>query len=560
MTFEIFKKMTLSGLALVAMVSSGVAVTLPKYDILDYVPADTAFFYGQFAPKPSGAQLAMVKEMKANFGDEVFKKAIEESNEPEDKFVMSLLGSLMMEMPELGNGGGHDQIRSVAYSVNFMPIYKFEMDDPTRIWSILRKAEQTSGMKADISYRKNVEYWTYSFDLDKETNLKLVVAVHGNWVVLTTEIPARSNVHFDNAFGISKPQKSINQTDILQNIVDKYNMNGHQIVYVDHVKIINTLTGYIRNEFWKKVFADMSKKSVSLACQQDAADIVEMWPRTVWGTTFMESTEHTYLSDTKLIVESKNVSTNEALMGLRGHLPHRDEGLNTLFSMALGLNVDNLTNSVMQLWRAAVNAELKCEQFIEIQAKLRELNPMLLNMATGMARGVYGLGLAVYDLDIVAVEGQDPIVENIDGLVTLSAENPMTQFLSLALLKPELARLKLLEDGTEINVSEFIPDDVDLKGDVKLAINGKHLNMYQGEVAKKVAALTGANDIEANGIFGFSVNYGMLMDLVKIRMVQGKTEIPVELEFLFNLETEFVSKLDFSQNGIEILTQSRMAR
>lgn len=566
MTGKFLKKIVIATFMLIGSASASIAMELPKYKVLDYVPADTMFFYGRFSSQAFDQhEYFVAKGLYAGFEDDAFKDAIKEGDTSSDKFVLSLMLSFIKHVSELEapNPANSmvDQAQNIFYMADYIPVYKFKTDDVAAIWDMLAKAEQDSGLKATTHSYKGVEYSSYALKTDDETDVELIVSSQDDWVTMTMGLPDGNNQHFDSALAVKKPIKSLNQTDVLQNMIDKYGFDGQQLIYLDHERIVNIVTGYASNAVWENLFRDNKKrKQLSEACQKDIAGLVANWPRTVMGTSLIETNDAGIHTITKLIVENYDVATNEALMAMRGHIPPQNSAMASFMTMALGLNLDNLTDSVTKLWRGAVEAKFECEELVEMQAELKELNPVLLNMFTGMARGVYGMSLAIYEMDVVDVENAPTKVENVDAVLTLSANDPRAQFLSMALLEKGLATINLLDDGTEVDISHLMQPDSVIQDNVKVAINGKHLNLYRGEKARQAAVAMTQNSIENNGVLGFSVNYARFFDIVEQQLERDQEVIPEAFQKFFDLDINVVTVMDFTENGIEFETDSLIGK
>jgi hypothetical protein len=117
---------------------------------------------------------------------------------------------------------------------------------------------------------------------------------------------------------------------------------------------------------------------------------------------------------------------------------------------------------------------------------------MMLGMVTGMAQGLKGLGVSVFDLK-VAPEAPQPV--QLDAALTVETTSP-SGLLSLMQMVPELSGLKIPTDGSEVPVNLPLPFDLGLKA----AVKGEHVVVFAGEQGQATAAAIATEALTANGL------------------------------------------------------------
>lgn len=539
----------------VAFANMPLAVELPKLEALDYVPAKTAMFSGSLTGFSLRTYIGLNEDLlsagKPEGLDEIFNG--EESSAVFFSYIFENYYDTVGDADKfMKHYGFAEEARFLFYTVDFNPVIRYEAADPTAIWKVLDAAAADADVEVVEKEMDGVKYKSYHLNNKKADGTDFIVAMTGDWVTMTFALPDAENKHLKVALGIEKPAKSLNQTTILQDLADKYEFDGMQLGYIDHEAIVNKITSttpisFIDAEDWNEM-SDMQTP----ACQAEFAAIAKSWPRTVVGSTSFTLNEAEYLADSKIIFESTNKQTNDALMSLRGFIPaHVGGAADKVFGVAFGVNTDNVTTSLTQLWSSVTQAKYECEPLLVMQENLAAANPAALGMFTGMAQGVMGLSTSVFEADIDMSEGQ-PKFNKLDLLVSLAAQSPAAQVATGTMMAPPLRGLKIPEDGTPIVLNEVLPPVNMIGGKTLAAIVGKHLNIYQGDKAAKASGAMKDEAIDANGFFKVYMHYGKFFKTLAKVLEDGPDPLPKELKVLENSDIEFDMDVDFTENGIEM--------
>ena len=79
----------------------------------------------------------------------------------------------------------------------------------------------------------------------------------------------------------------------------------------------------------------------------------------------------------------------------------------------------------------------------------------MLGMFTGMANGVKGMSVSLLDFKM-STQDQEPKLESLDALVSLSAENPSMLFNMVKPFAPMLAEVQLADNGDATDLSPIL--------------------------------------------------------------------------------------------------------
>lgn len=549
----------------VAFATIALAADGPNTPMLDVVPADTAFFSASIEAFPIKTYMEVNKE--------IFQSMSGEDNPVTDKFndddsVSKFFGHIVKDYYEnagnaselLGHYGIGDMTRAAIYTVGFNPVLRYEATNPMAVYALFDAAAKKAGAAVAEKEMNGVTYKTYHPDTENPLTPNLIIAVSGNWVTITLGHPGTNNSHLKVALGVEKPAKSINDTTILADIVAKYGFEGTQLGYIDHQIILNRLLDSNPIEFIDKDDWDDMAEIRTPECKAEFSAIAASWPRTVIGEDNITITPTEYSASSKIIIESTNAATNAALMDLRGFIPAHARGIGgKMFSLAFGINANKMTGALTKIWSGVTQAEYKCEPLIEIQKNWVEANPAALGMFAGMAQGIMGISATIYSGDIDMSNGK-PMSKDLDALISLASENPAQQLATGAMMLPPLAAIKLLEDGTPIELNQVVPLVNMIGGKTMAAAVGKHINVYQGGKAAEASAAMTNEGIDANGFFALTMHYTEYFKLMS--KILKLSDEPLQLEFkgLEDSNMQISMEVDFTEHGIEIVADVEMKK
>ncbi|MCF1458118.1 MAG: hypothetical protein LPH21_11365 [Shewanella sp.] len=520
---------------------------------LEYVPADTAVFSGQLRPFPLRDYLV---SMSANY-QQAMNLSSEWVETPQERFFVSLYGQYMtlMSNPDelLAGFGLANSVEGYFYTLGLIPVMKIQIKDADAFYRRLDQAEEESEWSHSLRQIGNLNVRVYSFD-NLDGAMEMLVADRNGWLTVTLAFDGQTPLVVEQSLGIKPVDMNMTQTSLLQDIVRRHGMQVESISFINHQSLVAGLTqgtGLMGRQL-TKIFQLMQDDSLDVLrtkdCRQELTGIAGNWPMTVSGFTHMSINERHSDIEVRTVVESNSTAIMSALESIRGHInPDASRFGQSVFSLGLGLNTDNLAAALNKVWREMTQPEYQCPPLVELQYELARANPATLGMFTGMAQGVQGISVVVsgYDMDDA---GQ---LKSLDALVSLAVSNPADLFAMSAGFLPQLAGVQLPADGSGVDVTDVL--GLPPLGRVMLAAKGDHLVLYTGKRSAELAnELAVQKSLAANGMAVMTADYKQLLTPV-FNMVEAMGEpVPPELQGMKNTDMKVKISMDVKPSGLEM--------
>ena len=486
--------------------------------VLSYVPADTPILFAQLKPFPIKSYINSLSEGYRQYPDNTLDE-LEQESEPRARFLLSIAKSYMASMKDgstfINTFGLAENIRSYFYTLGLMPVIKVEVENADAIWALLDKAETDSGITHTNINLKGVDVRSYPLtsEIEKE-HVNLIVAVHNGLLTATITTSLLSDdVLLETALGITPIEKSVIDAHIIDDIIKNNDFMNESIGYINHQVIATGLTSIDGNllavqlsQLFKKREEDPLIELRTPKCKQEFTSIANNWPRTVAGYDEFKVTNKESTFNLRTVVESNNLVLLDAYQAMRGYIPSYVQDVNNVFSFGLGIDINQMAPSLSTIWEDMLTPEYQCGPLAQIQGKMSQNSPAMLGMFTGMANGVKGFGVSLIDYKINE-DLDNPQLESLDAVVSLSAENPNVLFNLAKTLAPELADIQLPTNGNAIELNTIIPMPEEIKISPKLAIKGEHIVLFAGEKGEAVANALGEEPLVSNGLMVISTDY-----------------------------------------------------
>jgi len=536
----------------------------PTYNVLEYIPADTPLFAGQFEPFPLKNYIAsapkMVDPAVQNSADDLV-----DPTQPATSFLLNLVKAYETSLTDadlfIKTFGLPDEVRAYFYTLGLLPVFKIEVVNEQAIWDLLDKAELESGFSHKKGMLENIAYRAYPItDETDPVNAEVIVAIDNGLLTITFNSTYHQPGLLANALGLTKADNSLAASGSIEQIIKQHNFMADSIGYINHIEIIKGLTTADGNQLAKQITAMQKKlgnddslmQIRSEQCAAELATIATNWPRTVTGYTQLEinSKESTVAMST--IIESKNQVFIDALSALRGHIPNYiDDINNNVLAMAIGLDVSELSNTLNTLWSDLQMPSYTCQPLAEIQAQLSQYRDTIgiVGMSANMANGIQGVSMGILDYAVTNLDS-NPQLDRLDALFTVSASNPEQLFNSAKMFMPELQQIQLTNGGAPVSLSALLPIPSELNLDPQLAIQGNHLVIYNGEKGKKAADGLATEALAKKGLYNLSFDFKkMVTPMITAVELSGET-IPEEAMFLTEYDARMQMSADINHEGL----------
>lgn len=534
------------------------------YNVLDYVPADTPIFAAQLEPFPLRDYIAsapkMVDPSDQQSIDDLFDPA-----HPGANFVLSLMKTYQSSLSDadlmVKTFGLSDEVRAYFYTLGLLPVFKIEVANEKAIWDLLDKAELENNFPHKAGTLKELTYRSYPIsDESDAVNAELIVAINNGLLTITFNSSYSDDALLGMALGLDKAEKSLADAAIVDETIKQYNFKKASLAFINHIELIKGLTTTDGNQLAKQITALEAKSGndSGLAqirneqCATELSGIAQNWPRTVAGYTQLDiSPEASSISGT-MIIESKNKAILGALSAIRGFIPsYVDDIENNVFATGLGLDVNQIGNTLNSIWSDLQTPNYTCQPLAEIQATIKQSGDSIgmVGMSASMANGLKGVSLGLLDYTISTID-KSPQLDSLDALFTISAEQPEQLFNSVKMFLPELQQIQLTTDGDAIDLNTIVPIPSELNISPKLAIKGKHLVIYNGEKGEKAAAKLSTEALTKNGLYSFGFDFKKMVTPIITATELAGEEIPEEMMFLTEYDARMTMSIDTTEQGL----------
>lgn len=533
------------------------------YNVLDYVPADTPLLSAQLKPFPlkdylnSSPQIKIAEDQKA-------LQNIAVQDDPQSKFFLSLAKNYQTSLQDtelfLKTFGLADNIRAYFYMLGALPVLKIEVENTQAIWDLLDKAEQESGYSHRSGKIQETQYRAYRLNDPAEAQrTELIISQDNGLLTITLDSSLNKEALLNSALGLLKAENPITDSGILEEIASKYNFTDQNIAFINHQEIIKGLTTTNANQLARHLsllFPNQDQENPLLTfrtpeCKTELTAVANNWPRTVFGYTDLSVTGTQSTMDFSTVIESKNQTILNALQSLRGYIPQYTQNIqNNVFALGFGVDINQLTSATATILADLKTPNYQCAPLQGMQDSLQQKGQsysMMMGMAGGIANGLKGFSFAVLDYSL-SQNGNKKVLDSIDALLSYSADNPLTLFNSLQMFSPDLQRLQPPVDGSAVDLSEFIPQGVNISP--KMAIKGKHLVIYNGEKSEQQADLMSSEALTKNGLFTFSFDFKRMYEPIITAAELSGESVPSKAMFLQNYNMRMKFDIDINQQGI----------
>ncbi|WP_415225524.1 hypothetical protein [Psychromonas sp.] len=537
--------------------------TSTAYNVLEYVPADTPIFTGQLTPFPLKDYLSSMPIM-ANPAEQLAND-LDADNTPKINFFLNIFNTYQegLKNPDalIKTFGFPEELRAYFYTLGLLPVLKVEIEDPQAVWDLLDKNELETGYTHQKGTLQSLNYRAYPLtDKNDPAMVELIIAIDQGLLTVTLNTSYNDQVLLATALGLTKVEHSLAASGQIEEIIKTHGFEQSSVGFINHIELLKGLTTTDGNQLARQIVAiekQLNEESPLAAvrnpqCASDFASIANNWPRTVFGykTQDISATESTISIDT--VIESKNQAILNALQSLRGYIPEYTADIdNNVFAMAIGLDVSQLAGSLNDIWSDLQTPSYTCQPLAEMQATISQSGESIgmIGMSAAMANGIKGASFAVLDYTISQVNDQ-PELESLDALFTLSADNPEQIFNSVKMFAPQLQQIQLSNDSEPIDLTSFFPMPAQLKLAPKLAIKGNHLVIYNGEKGKKVADTLSSEPLSKNGIYNLSFDFKKMFTPIVTAIELTGESVPEEAMSLINYDARMKMGVDVNSQGI----------
>ncbi len=501
-------------------------------DHLALIPADTLFYMGGLKPIAAKDMMASMAsmyqfadpEMWSQLNQQTMDELSGNASSVGGKFAVSLIKFFMQGLSDpqamFEKTGAKDTLFTSIYSVGLIPVIRFEADQ-SRFEQFLAQLEADAQVKALMKEIGGVSYRAYPFEGDADKGLDLVAAYYQGDAIFTLAVNGVIDQQaLSIALGAEKPMQSLKSAGTVIKLKDEYDYLPDSLGYLSFQQIITSLTNSdnMAGQMLSALDGDVQDKLAiirSPECAAEFSDIAAVWPRWVMGYRALDYSDKGFAGDFHMNVEIKHAALTDVLQQISGHLPtDLENGQADIFSLAIGLDVSRLDSIISGIAKLAEGFQYRCELLQDLNGTADAINGVrpVVAMSTGMARGLKGLRVSLYDLQGDLAAGD---VTAVDALVSLSGDQVRALLNIMMAMNPGAGMVTIPEDGSPIALP--VPPEL-VQGaasqiQAMLAAKDNHAVIFAGDKAASRYADALDEPLNENGFLFFSMDYGKYMKL-----------------------------------------------
>ncbi len=420
--------------------------------LLDYVPADTPYLILGSEPPPDAVldklevhADAILQSYQKLLRTIVAGKAAEMRDSGDEDGTEHLLnvGGAMMDLMTLegmrGAGFGRESTM-VLYGNGLLPVLRVALTDGDLFETALKRIESEAGESMATAVVANQ---SYRYVGDEKG--RIIVAIVGDDLVISLVPTALPDGDVESILGLSMPDKTIADTEVLADLQARYGFTSYYMVFVDIGRIANT---FIEPQSGTNAtileLVGHDHATLSDVCKAEIRQVAGIAPRLVAGYTEV-STER-FVSNTVLELRPDIAA---GLATLTAPVPGLGEAQGGL--MTFGMSLDVL--AAREFYAARLDAmeedPYKCEYFMDLQSSVAQGRQLLQQPVPPVVYDFKG-----FLANVVEIEGLDLASEtpptSMDMRFLLAMDNVEGLLAMGAMFNQDIAGLNLLPDGKPV--------------------------------------------------------------------------------------------------------------
>lgn len=406
------------------------------------IPAETFYVYSGLEPVPK----AVVESTLEQYGDSL---ATFLGRAAKGMGSGSLPAALHDEIdgeldPERWQELGFSlEPRFALYGVGAVPIFRMELGDTEAFERMLGRIESKAEVDVRIKESKGEQYRLYGSE-----EVHVPVVVRDGAVVVSLYDPELEDVLLPYVLGRAKPDRSLADARHLRNLVRRYDYEEYLLGYHDLRGMIRAFTGVdTPREATESVMqaTEISLASPSEACRSEIAQVADVAPRLVFGTT--EFTAERVRTELGLELQEKYA---EELAATVGPVPALDSSLfeRSMLAVAMGLDMERVIGMLRTHARSIADEPYECEDLAPINRMARRFRnrplPTVLTQLRGAALMLDGLAF-----------GEGFIPTELNAVAMARMDNPKALIGRLQPLITGMMQVEIEDDGVPVPLEKL---------------------------------------------------------------------------------------------------------
>lgn len=492
-----------------------------------YIPADTVIYFGgtpdeQITERMMDYPISSIDPVQL---EQILEEMGEapEASVPGEKVLRALMLDFAAQSSSYRQLFEHYGIDLAGDSAFYMhgvfPVVRLHLADPAAFDAVWQGISSESGVVATDEVRGEVSLKRWRLTpADSADYVDLVVAQQGTLATITFLSSLDSEVAEAERLGLQAPEQSLASSGEVAQINKDQGFSGSFTGFVHFKRLAEGLLQASDSRLARDLAA-LSQRSgkpnpltsdLQPICRDEIVGLVDSVPRLVFGYQSVSAQGESVDIKARSLLEMKSKSVTDILLSLRGHLPSHVNS-EQMAGMALGIDMDTLVPTLTKLWSLAGEVSFQCPKLRQVQQQMSAVNPALLGVMTGMAQGIKGAGLSIYDLTFSQASG---LPESVDFLLSIATENPelLISLFNTTAVPQSSGRLpKLPLDGsmTEVDLGFLSPGMT-----AQLGKQGQHLVIYSGAQAGVAAQGLAQESLDANGLMSMNLDYPRIAEWI----------------------------------------------
>ncbi|TCK08446.1 hypothetical protein [Marinobacterium mangrovicola] len=408
---------------------------------------------------------------------------------------------------------------SAFYTHGVFPVLRMHLADQAAFDGVWAGISSESGVEPATEVRGDVSLKRWRLTpADSADYVDLVVAQQESLATITFFSSLDSEGAEAERLGLQAPEQSLASSGEVAQLNKDQGFSGSFSGFV-HLKRLAEGLLQVGDSRLSRDLAALSQRAdrpnpltadLEPVCRNEIVGLVDSVPRLVFGYQSVSAEGDSVDISMRSLLEMKSEAVTGILTSLRGHLPSHVNG-DQMAGLATGIDMDALVPALTKLWSLAGEATYQCPQLQQMQQQMASTNPALLGVVTGMAQGIKGAGLSIYDLSFSQASG---LPESVDFLFSIATANPelLISLFNTTAVPQSSGRLpKLPVDGamTEVDLGFLSPGLT-----AQLGKQGQHLVIYSGDQAAEAVQGLAQEGLEPNGLMAMSFDYPRIADWI----------------------------------------------
>lgn len=495
-------------------------------ELLQYIPADTPYFFAMTKPLPNHLQdrfepvvdktLSAYRDIITHHADaEVARLNASADGELQAVQLRDLVDEVtsLLSVEELRKVGlGRGSLFAI-YGDGLVPVMRIALTDADSFADAIARIERAAEAEFETGSIDGKLFRYRDFG-----SMRLVIAVLRKDAVIMLVPTAYDDARLAMALGLKKPRKSLARNKTLRKLAREYGFTDHMIGVVDVTRMTRSILRDVggRNEEFPRLMG-RDALELSEACQTEFEELANVAPRIVAGYTAVGQKS----LNMKMIVEMRD-DIAAGFATLPALVPGLGAELGGL--MSLGFSLDLLAlRAFFEARLDAMEADpFECELLGGLQAGVPQGREALAKPIPPIVYSFRGLIANLTDMRGGDLANDKP-PEEIDGSVLFAIENAEALVTMGAMLSPEVAELNLLPDGKARALN--LPQLADLAKEAFAALSQSALAVAVGRGADKAAETMLAAEPSASKPFAsFSMDAKRYYDMMGNAVMQAQAE------------------------------------